>query len=205
MNRHCLTIVSAFSILLAACTGTSSPVASAPLAASSSVPEPTVTGPIQGGLRGRPWGGTAESLAPLTPYDFMQEEYFFSGTAQGRDDSGAVTGQSAGYISRLLVQRPSDPAKFNGTVLVEWLNVSLGFDLPAIWMLTHEEMLNQGYAYVGVSAQISGVSASPLGLRFWDPIRYAPLNHPGDEYEFDIYSQAVRSLVARNGPAPLGP
>jgi hypothetical protein len=49
------------------------------------------------------------------------------------------------------------------------------------------------------------VSASPLGLKFWDPVRYAPLDHPGDEYEFDIFSQAVRSLLARSGPAPLGP
>jgi hypothetical protein len=207
-NRWIFRLLTAGTLsLLAACGSSSRPGGSGspPLAESSPVPAPAVVGPIEGGLRGRPWGGTVASLAPLAPYGFVQEEYFFSGTALGRDEAGALTGQSAPYTSRMLVQRPGNPAKFNGTVLAEWLNVSLEFDLPAIWMLTHEELLDEGYAYVGISVQVSGVSASPLGLKSWDPVRYAPLDHPGDEYEFDIFSQAVRSLVARSGPAPLGP
>src|SRR3546814_20950666 len=71
-------------------------------------------------------------------------------------------------------------------------------------MLGHDEMLRGGYAYVGVYTQITGVSASPLALKFWDPIRYAPLHHPGDEYEFDIFSQAARAMATRTGPSPLG-
>src|SRR3546814_11992209 len=71
-------------------------------------------------------------------------------------------------------------------------------------MLGHDEMLRGGYAYVGVYTQITGVSASPLALKFWDPIRYAPLHHPGDEYEFDIFSQAARAMATRTGPSPGG-
>src|SRR3546814_14238632 len=58
--------------------GSSEPSAgfTAPRAATSAVLVPTITGPIQGGIRGQPWAGTVEQLAPLSPYDFLQEEYF---------------------------------------------------------------------------------------------------------------------------------
>src|SRR3546814_8611333 len=135
----------------------------------------------------RSWAGTVEQLAPLSPYDFIQEEYFISGTAQARDEHGALTGASAAYTTRLLVQRPRQSSEFNGSVVLEWLNVSLEFDLPAIWMLGHAELLRGCYAYVGVSTPITGVSASPLALKFCNPLRYAPLHHPGGEYECDIF------------------
>lgn len=189
-------------LLLAAC-GSSEPLDTTDAGSGySAVPAPTVEGPVTGGLRGRPWAGALEDLVP---HDFVQEEYFFSGTAQARDRDGLATGRSAGYRSRMLVQRPRDPARFNGTVLLEWFNVSLEAELPVMWMLAHEELLREGYAYVGVSAQVVGVSASPLALKAWDPLRYAPLQHPGDAYEFDIYAQAARALSAQSqGPAPLG-
>src|SRR3546814_5951215 len=106
--------------------GSSEPSAgfTAPRAATSTVLVPTITGPIQGGIRGQPWAGTVEQLAPLSPYDFIQEEYFISGTAQARDEHGPLTGAAAAYTTRLLVQRPSQTAEFNGHVVLEWLNAS---------------------------------------------------------------------------------
>ena len=176
----------------------------APRAAQSTLAAPIVEGPISGGLRGRPWAGTVEALAPLTPFDYVQEEFFFEGTAQSRDQFGEPSGFTADYRSRLLVQRPRDPARFNGTVFVEWLNVTGEMEIAVLWALTHPELLREGYAYVGVSVQSVGVNSSPLALKFWDPLRYASLRHPGDAFEFDIFSQAARALVARDGPAPLG-
>ena len=38
---------------------------------------------------------------------------------------------AAAYRTRLLVRRPSNPARFNGTVVVEWLNVTSGTELSA--------------------------------------------------------------------------
>jgi alpha/beta hydrolase family protein len=182
------------------------PAAAAPLGTTSPVYAPVVTGPIEGGLRGQPWGGTVEVLAPLTPYDYVQQEFFFFGTANGRDPYGNATGNATSYASRMLVIRPQDPAKFNGTVLVEWFNDTGEIDLGVLWALAHEELLREGYAYVGISAQTEGVQATPLALKFWDPIRYFRLNVPNDEYEFDIYAQGARALLARAaGPAPLGP
>lgn len=158
----------------------------------------------------------------LGAYDIGQlgysvEEHFLSGTAtsyrlngapspDGRWDAAADA--TAPYTTRLVVIRPSDPAKFNGSVVVEWLNVSAGADGAPDWNVMHRELVRNGYAYVGVSAQKVGVDGGPgqgIGqpLKKADPGRYGPLNHPGDAYAYDIYSQAGASL--RQADGPLGP
>lgn len=135
---------------------------------------------------------------------YVAEEFFVSGTASSYspdselspDGRWAVTPSgTADYTTRIVVLTPSDPAKFNGAVLVEWLNVSGGIDAPAVWMMAHREIVRAGYAYVAVSAQKVGVDggASLLGfdmsLKSQDPTRYAALSHPGDAFCYDIFSQ----------------
>ena len=65
--------------------------------------------------------------------------------------------ESAAFTTRVLVYRPTDPAAFNGTVWVEWLNVSGGLDAAPDWIFTHTELMRTGAAWVGVSAQQLGV------------------------------------------------
>ncbi|MDP3495267.1 MAG: alpha/beta hydrolase domain-containing protein, partial [Hyphomonadaceae bacterium] len=72
-------------------------------------------------------------------------------TADGVWDAAAA--ETAPFTTRVVVLRPTDPAKFNGTVIVEWLNVSGGYDFAADWVYGHREMIRKGYAWVGVSAQ----------------------------------------------------
>lgn len=177
--------------------------AQTPRATASTVPVPEVSGPISGGLRGRPWQGAVEELSPLAP-GYIQEEYFFSGTANGRDGSGKLDGSSSFYTTRMLVQRPKDLADFNGSVFVEWYNVTPQMDVGVLWALAHAELLREGYAYVGMSVQQTGVSSSPLALKYWDPQRYAPLNHPGDGFAFSILAQGVRALLPSDEINPLG-
>ena len=98
----------------------------------------------------------------------------------------------------MVVLTPADRARFNGTVLVEWLNVSGGIDAPAVWMMAHREIVRAGYAYVAVSAQRVGVEGGvnlmglDMSLKSQDPKRYAALDHPGDAFCYDIFSQAGR-------------
>jgi hypothetical protein len=142
---------------------------------------------------------------------YVAAEFFIAGSASsyraagdlGSDGRWSVApAASADYTTRMVALTPSDPARFNGTVLVEWLNVSGGIDAPAVWMMAHREMLRAGYAYVGVSVQRVGVEggASLMGidmsLKSQDAQRYSPLHHPGDGYAYDIFSQAGR--LARN-------
>ena len=102
---------------------------------------------------------------------------------------------TADFTTRVVALTPKDRWKFNGTVLVEWLNVSGGIDAPAVWMMAHREVLRAGYAYVMVSAQKVGVDggASLMGidmsLKAQDATRYASLSHPGDAYAYDMFSQ----------------
>ncbi len=99
---------------------------------------------------------------------------------------------------------PTDATKFNGTVLVEWLNVSGGIDAPAVWFMAHREIVREGYAYVAVSAQKVGVDGGltitgiDMSLKKQDPERYSSLSHPGDAYSYDIFSQVGR--LVREAP-----
>src|SRR6266853_1207629 len=102
----------------------------------------------------------------LAPLGYKIEEFFVSGTASSYKLSSAPTSdgrwnavpaENVPYATRIVTVRPSDPKKFNGTVVVEWLNVSGGGDGAADWIGLHREILRNGYAYVGVSAQKVGV------------------------------------------------
>jgi len=153
-------------------------------------------------------------VLPLASYDLGQlgysvQEYFLSGQAASYKPVGELaadgrwTVEEAGhapYTTRLVVVRPTDPAKFNGTVVVEWLNVSAGADGSPDWNFAHREMIRKGYAYVGVSAQKVGIEGNG-GMAFGapplkkaDPARYGPLSHPGDSFSYDIFTQAGRAV-----------
>ena len=154
---------------------------------------PVVTGPVTGGKGVISLPGTTQF--DLGSVGYTQAEYFLSGTASsyapaaplGSDGKWRVTpATTASYTTRLVVYRPADPARFNGTVVVEWLNVSAGVDAAPDWIFSHNELIRDGFAWIGVSAQASGVAAAKAA----DPVRYGALSHPGDSYSYDIFSQA---------------
>jgi len=107
---------------------------------------------------------------------------------------------SAPFRTRIVVHRPTDPARANGTVVVEWLNVTGGFDIPAVWMATHRHLVRSGTTWVGISVQEVGIRGgggvtSGLSLRETSPERYGSLDHPGDAYAYDIFSQVGRAVL----------
>ena len=173
---------------LAACGGGESAGDFGARAADSPVPIPLVQGPITGGIRTGEAFGT--SMIELS-HGYIEEEFIISGTAR----STGETESTAPYATRILVRRPSDAAAFNGTVVVDWNNVTLQFDFDTGWFAMADILMPRGYIYVGVSAQNQGVDGSPLGLFFWDPARYGGLVHPGDDYAHDIFSQAGQALL----------
>lgn len=103
----------------------------------------------------------------------------------------SVVPNTADYTTRVLVRAPVNPRKFNGTVIVEWANVTAGFDLDIMWALGTTDMFTRyGFAYVLVSAQAVGVA----GLKNSDAPRYGSLEHPGDSYSYDIFSQVSKAV-----------
>ena len=152
--------------------------------------QPVVEGPTSGGIRGeKPFGTT---MVPLEK-GWVEEEFFFSGTAKAYDTSAPLPDRQ--YKSRILVRRPSDPKAFNGTVVVDWNNVTLAFDKDVSWIPMHRSLMARGYAYVSVAAQMLSIEGSPLALKQHDPVRYGSLSHPGDQYSFDIFSQAAEAVL----------
>lgn len=153
-----------------------------------------------------------------TAYDiarqgYVEKEYFIEGTAtryevpEGANATVISTGHA--YKTRLLVRQPT-AKRFNGVVIVEWLNVTSGHDLDVLWLSTAEHLMRQGYAYVGVSAQQVGVHAPVTGLKSWSPLRYGSLDVTAggtitnDSLSYDIYSQTLQALRSPQGVSPLG-
>jgi hypothetical protein len=141
---------------------------------------------------------------------YVAQEFFVSGTASsyspaaelGPDGRWSVTpSATADYTTRIVVLTPADPATFNGTVLVEWLNVSGGIDAPAVWFMAHREIVRAGYAYVAVSAQQVGVEGGvsrggfDMSLKTQNPKRYAALHHPGDAFSYDMFSHVAALIL----------
>ena len=175
-----------------------------------------LTGPITGGAHGWPFGAAMQDLDAV---GYVEEEYFIEGDAtryalaNGTDYSfdgrwSAEDRDRAPFRSRLLVRRPLDAARFNGTVIVNWNNVTLGFeslnDLSA-------EVIDGGYAWVGASVQKVSVEGfppafgDPLGLAVWDPERYGTLSIDDDDLSFDIFTQIAEAVGSRRPKAGLDP
>jgi hypothetical protein len=167
----------------------------------------TVTGPVVGGTRGWPFGAATIDLDGV---GYVEAEYFLEANATRYRPVGelgsdgrwtAEAGDSMPFRTRLLVRRPIDPDRFNGTVIVEWNNVSAGVEIFEAGD-THV-VFDEGFAYVGVSAQrvgIHGFTANPQGLVAWDPARYESLQVVDDGIAYGIFSEAARAC----GPARAG-
>ena len=110
---------------------------------------------IPAGDHGRPF---TSAVFDLAAHGYVEEEWFLRGeattygpapgtafdTGLGSDGqwSTAPTG-SAAFATRLLVRRPVDTAGFDGTVVLEWLNVSGGIDLDPVWAQASAEIMRQ--------------------------------------------------------------
>ena len=182
-------------------------IASDPGVAEAAAASPTVTA-----ASGLPTtGAPSATLFPLASVGYTASEFFLEGTARSYHNAAGPPFAANGvwtveadattfaFKTRIQVYRPIDPTAFDGTVFIEWLNVTNQSDSAADWILTHVEMTREGAAYIGATVQLIGVNAA----RNLEPARYgaagANLVHPGDSYSYDIYSQIAQAV--RDNPA----
>jgi hypothetical protein len=171
-----------------------------------------VTGPISGGAHGWPFGA---AVRDLVREGYVEEEYFFEGDAQRYRPQGelGVDGRwhaepttTGSFTTRALVRRPADPARFNGTVIVEWNNVSAGCEIFEAGDTS--VVFDDGFASVGVSAQrvgVHGQGADPQGLRAWDPQRYASLDIADDALSYGVFTAVAAALSPSRPTTPVDP
>jgi len=195
-----------------AASGATTPVPSN-LQAAATLVGPITTGHVIEPVTANPTG--------LAANGYVEQEFFASGTATAfRATSSPSDGRwsitpttQATYRTRIIVRRPKDPARFNGTLVVEWMNESAGESAPD-WDYLNPQLMREGDAYVAVSAQAVGVNGgTPIlgspqagssgGLVGSEPARYGTLHHPGDQYADDIFAQVGKALRHPN-PAVLG-
>jgi hypothetical protein len=123
------------------------------------------------------------------------------------------------YQTRVLVRTP-EASRFNGTLVVEWTNVTAGQDVDFAFAESYEYFLREGYAVAVVSAQKVGVDR----LKTWSPKRYGTLSVdagnvdpqgggniddcrdqptcPGDVLSWDILTQVSKALKDNAGARP---
>ena len=183
---------------------------------------PTITGPVEGGRRGIAFCRPRTDVAAR---GYVVEEFILDGEAvsyvpapgatHGRDGKwDAVESERAPYRTRILVVRPQRAEDFDGTVFCNWQNVTAGYELGS----ADEVGVLDGAAWVGVSAQAVGIHGFPnnrnaMGqemqvqwhLTAWEPERYGTLKHPGDDWSYDIFSQAGAVVGPRRATGAIDP
>ncbi len=200
----------------------SSPSTSGSSSGPSTSSPPTVTDPVfartasfSGPIAGTPAEPRTAVSVDLAP-NYVEQEFFAAGTASAFTGTDPRNGRwtitpttKAAYKTRIIVRRPASASRFNGTVVVEWLNETSGESSPD-WTFLSSLLIAKGYAYVAVSTQATAVggvgasSAAGTGLAQTVPKRYGTLNHPGDKYAFDLFGQIARGLRAEPNSAVLG-
>jgi hypothetical protein len=149
----------------------------------------------------------------LASRGYVEEEFYIEGKANVYDapqpvytalpptGNASIVQSDVPYKTRFVVRRPTDPVKFNGTVVVEWFNVSDNFDGEYYWVQAKDYLLRAGYAYIGVSAQDVGITNTNAlgGLKKFSPTRYGSLDVTsnntltGDPLSYDIFSQTAKA------------
>ena len=199
----------------------------APTSLSAASKVPGVRGPLPVTATSHPFGAANHTRVPedLATIGYVEEEFLMAGTANVYDwpAPGPAVVRTVGvpYVTRVLVRRPANRARFSGTVIVEMLNPSNLFDLNLGWAISGKQIARSGDAWVGVTAKPVSIAT----LKAFDPSRYAalamanplPLSDAANcstvaadsarttenGLVWDIYTQTGAWLRSRNASNPL--
>jgi hypothetical protein len=150
---------------------------------------------------------------------YTEREFYADGTANryrgatsGATQTATVIDGNWPYRTRVLVDAPA-PGHFNGTLVVEWTNVTIGVDANFVFAEANADLLREGYAYATVSVQKVGVDRD----KSWSPQRYGTLSvdasnvdpqgggtidATNDPLSWDVYTQVAEALKANVGQNP---
>jgi hypothetical protein len=135
---------------------------------------PKLTGPVPVTADSYPFLSISQVLQPLDlkKAGYVEEEFIVSGVANvydwAADGSLTVKTPNAPYATRILVRRPSDPARFSGHAIVELLNPARRFDWAMMSGYSRDSFMERGDAWVGVT-----MPGSVKSLQKFNPARYS--------------------------------
>ncbi len=133
---------------------------------------------------------------------YVEEEYSISGTANTytyTDDAAQtpateIVDHNIPYTTRILLRRPEHPGNFSGTVFLELLNATAGWDGDPIWQSNHEYIIRSGAAWLGITARPVTVDFLRHGWGSSTNVarnasRYRSLSMPEEGQVWDMLSQ----------------
>jgi hypothetical protein len=158
------------------------------------------------------------ALQPLGPRGYLEREYAVTvvdpqvySYVGDTTETTVMPAPDGEYRSRFIVRMPKDPADFNGRVLVEMMNTTATVDLDIAWQQAHEYLMRDGWAYVGITVQQTGIRALSafkqqpdryrgLGLNLLTPQAAADATNGARDpsIAWDLTSQ-VGALLAQGG------
>jgi Alpha/beta hydrolase domain len=178
------------------------------------VSSPAVAGPIPSTPTDYPFIADGFGPEPPVPPGYSENEYFVSGRGKLYEYTSTgirvvspcpASAEPLGctrlpYTTRMLVKRPLDPHRFSGTVVIEPLNPSSGYDIANVWDRSWPYFVRRGDIFVGWTSRFEAISA----LKQFEPSRYAQLtwgqnSAVDDGITFDIAAQ-IGALFKLNGP-----
>jgi hypothetical protein len=154
------------------------------------------------------------AVATLENQEYIEREYLVSGTANIYDYvdnaslSPLVQVVEAGlpYTTRIVIRRPRKRNRFNGTVYLDILNATRGFDSDVTWQYTAQAIIDEGAVYVGMTSKANTINwlrdefgEPPLKER--NASRYATLLMTNNGQVWDMLSQTAALIKAEGNPA----
>ncbi|MCH7708987.1 MAG: hypothetical protein IH884_10895 [Myxococcales bacterium] len=154
---------------------------------------------------------------------YVEEEFFVEGAATVFTyNEVPVPGEiipfdvDVPYVTRIIVRRPVDPAKFKGTVVIEWWNSTAGFDTAPAWDASAEFFAREGWIYVGVTNASNTIAHLVSGCSLFAGIlpstclgRYdtpsLTLSMPENGQAYEMVSQIANLLKSTSPENPIPP
>jgi hypothetical protein len=126
-----------------------------------------------------PYVPPGEYRGRLDDFDYVEEEWFATGEADGR-----------AYATNLFVRRPRDRARFSGTVITEPLHA---MGATPVWMYTSRSIMRAGHGWAMIASQKTALDTH---VKPFNPPRYESLHidadpPPPDAPELDVFKLPV--------------
>jgi hypothetical protein len=144
----------------------------------------------------RPFASAAKKCR-FTEIDYIEDEYFMSGTAnlyeESENQKPKVIISDAPYTTRLLIRRPKEKQKFSGNIVIEILNATAMIDIDRMWVNSWKFFTLNGDIYIGITSKGHVVDS----LKKFDSVRYETINWSNPQPE------RIPSKEILDGPFPF--
>lgn len=204
-------------VALAAATLVATPATASPSATDTEAPIALIPGDaiFTGALEDLSRTGYRESEYVVTLTD--PSVYAYVGDTTEVTVEPAPESPQGEYRSRMIVRIPQDAEDFNGRVLVEMMNTTATVDLDIAWQQASEYLMREGWAYIGVTVQQTGLNSlnsfrrqpdryTGLGLNLQVPEAVAVGGQAGvrdPSLAWDLVGQIGRMIADGQSGSPL--